>query len=193
MSVSTPAAGNYPVAYGSVYESRQHQGEFSLHWRPLLDALDGDGASAEPGLLAALDFLSQLALGPPPIADAVASSDQTALSKCLTVAVPLWISKANTGVQPDDGLLMAWRNRAGVALQRADDMVFGSKRRAEAATLLVDLARGIAALAYRSGGVAFAGMIFCAEHSPGGAIATDETGRCGLCRDTERSKLGVVR
>jgi hypothetical protein len=186
MSVSTPAAGDFPVAsaYRSVYEGRRFEGDVSVHWRRLLDALDGDGASVEPGLLAALEFLSQLTLGPP-IADAVASSDQAALSKCLSVEVPLWISKANTGIQPDDGLLMAWRNRAGVALQRADDMVFGSKRRAEAATLLVDLARGIAALAYRSGGVAFAGMIFCAEHSPDGAIATDDTGQCGLCRSAE--------
>ncbi len=193
MSVSTPAARDCPVAEacGSVYEARQPHGDSSVHWRRLLDALDGDSASAGPGLLAALDLLSRSILGPP-IADTVASSDQAPLSKSLTVAVPLWISKANTGIQPDDGLLMAWRNRASVALQRADDMVFGSKRRAEAATLLVDLARGIAALAYRPGGVAFAGMIFCAEHSPGGTIATDETGRCGRCRDTERSKRAAA-
>jgi hypothetical protein len=178
-------------ACGSGYEARQLHGDSSAHWRRLFDALDGDGASVGPSLLAALDLLSQSILGPP-IADSVASSDQAPLSQCLTVAVPLWISKANTGIQPDDSLLMAWRNRASVALQRADDMVFGSKRRAEAATLLIDLARGIAALAYRPGGVAFAGMVFCAEHSPAGTIATDETGRCGLCRDTERSKRAAA-
>lgn len=146
-----------------------------------LESADAGDAGDDPRGLADLDVLSRTVLQPL-LDQAVVSGDPAALLRCLHVGVPLWIHLANDTSSPLRGeLLLDWRTQAATALARPQDMLVGSQQRQRAANLLADFTRGMAALALQPGGVTFAGIIFCAQHSPDGVAARDTTERCPRC------------
>lgn len=165
---------------GSVPE----RGNRLLADRPALDA--------KPHPLSALDVLSQLVVEPV-LPEAINGREATSLRRLLTVAVPIWIIKANAGCRRDDGLLLAWRNQADLALCRAEELVFGRRTRAEADRLLTDFARGMAAKAFQPGGVALGDVVFCALHAPSGTNRATTGPRCPRCPTTQQFPSGARR
>jgi hypothetical protein len=103
------------------------------------------------------------------------------LVTALQAAVPLWIAEADQRSGDTRAELLAdWREEAGpVVAYRSDIMLYRGRERGEAAKCFNSLARGLAALSCHQGGVAVFGLLWCAEHSPGG-VPTDSP-VCARC------------
>lgn len=88
------------------------------------------------------------------------------LLETLRVAVPLWM--AGLAALPEPHRANQARSWAALAVDavasRGDALQFGGKK-GEAADVFNHLARGVAAAAYTPGGVTFAGIHWCADHS----------------------------
>lgn len=97
-----------------------------------------------------------------------------ALTIGLQVAVPLRIAELKHMTPHRRQTTMEiWRTDAVDAVaSRGDALQFGGKKGA-AAAVFNDLARGLAVLAHAPGGVLFAGMHWCLEHSRGTTAETD--------------------
>lgn len=105
----------------------------------------------------------------------MARSD-VALTGALEVAVPLWIEQL-AELEPAIrwARIAEWGSAAATEVaSKGDVLMFGSKRRGEAAEVFNHLARGLAAAAFVPGGVKFAGLHFewpacqlaeCATHA----------------------------
>jgi hypothetical protein len=98
----------------------------------------------------------------------------------LQIAVPMWIAEANLRHGETRAELLAdWRDEAlPVIAYQGDVLLYG--KNGGPAKVFNSLARGLAALACHQGGVNAFGLIWCAEHCPGGAIEPDEFG-CTQC------------
>lgn len=73
----------------------------------------------------------------------------------LDLAVPLAIEDVR-GWTPEQRIAYCHEHAQDIA-ERSDDLMYGSKRPGDVATLFGVLARGLACLAYAPGGVRFAG------------------------------------
>jgi len=90
---------------------------------------------------------------------------QDHLALALAAAVPLEIARLRA--LPDEERAREIKARTGQAVamllgEHGDDLLFGGKHCAEA---FAALATGLACLAFTPGGVRFAGLHFCADHT----------------------------
>lgn len=103
----------------------------------------------------------------------------------LQVSVPLWIHEA-AQVRPTARarVLDNWRRQAADEVaSRGDILQYRGATRGETARVFNVIAKGMAALAVQPGGFRFFGLMWCARHSPGGAIADGLV--CRTCASEE--------
>jgi hypothetical protein len=114
--------------------------------------------------------------------DLVTAHHSDLLVTTLCVAVPMWIARADDwGPERRPDRLACWRAEALAATSEHGDVIlYTGKQRGETARAFNALARGIAAMACHRGGVVVFGLVWCAEHSPGGAVPTVPT-CCARC------------
>lgn len=95
----------------------------------------------------------------------------------------MWLTEANQRHGETRAELLAdWRGEASpVIAYRGDVILYLSGERGETAKAFNALAQGVAALACHQGGVKVFGLLWCAEHHPGGKV-TDEY-VCARCVD----------
>ena len=95
------------------------------------------------------------------------------LVECLRVAVPLRVQELlGKSATLHANLAAAWAANAVDEIASHGDILQYGGRKGEAAAVFNHLARAVAALASKRGGVRVFGLIWCAEHSPGGAGPT---------------------
>jgi hypothetical protein len=90
-------------------------------------------------------------------------SDDYVLTATLQVAVPLEIIRLR--ILDDDQRQWIARTAAQEIASHGDDILFKSKRAGDTARAFNHLATGLAALAYQPGGVTFAGLHWCPDHT----------------------------
>jgi hypothetical protein len=94
----------------------------------------------------------------------------------LRAAVPMWIAEANQrrGETRAD-LLAHWRRAAvDVVASKGDEILYLGHKRGETAKAFNALARSMAALSFHRGGFRAFSLLWCAEHSPGGALSVED-------------------
>lgn len=85
-----------------------------------------------------------------------------ALMETLALAVPLWMLDLYYRT-PEQRCAIA-RRCSQVLAERADNLMFGNKKKGETAQVFNALAEGLAVAAYQPGGVTFAGRHWCTDH-----------------------------
>jgi len=104
---------------------------------------------------------------------------------CLQAAVPLWLAELNSTPEfARVGVAESWAEHAGEQIAaQGDILMYGGGKKGETAAVFNALARGLAAMSTKPGGVLFLDLVWCATHSPGGAPAEQQV--CKSCLEAE--------
>jgi hypothetical protein len=98
--------------------------------------------------------------------DPAAWIDHMVLVESLRFAVPMWVDELRRlPADIREQRRYAWASESAQHVaERGDALQFGGKR-GSAAAVFNSLARGLAAAAYQSGGITFAGVHWCMNHT----------------------------
>jgi hypothetical protein len=103
------------------------------------------------------------------------------LPMSLQIAVPLWLAELDRlGGEPRQQTIQAWLAEGKDKICESGDTLLYSAGKGEipTRTMFNVTARAVAAMSLHRGGMGFAGLLFCARHSPAGEPSQYPCPRC---------------